>query len=612
MRNNTGKHTQWRSILGDVSFFALKFWFPALIAAGVFPSLIAYSGVVFSALALWIVAGILAAGLIISLAHGYRMGSTHRYHTLATLVESQLGRVLGAFTAAASILSLLIAVSALVSTGVTFVVTLLELGDWWRYVLVIGGFGLLHLAMWKADLVRRLVPLVTLLIFLAACAVLIYGYLNYFSAGAHPGLWQLLSGSALAKNALTSSYFSAGWQAIAVAALLLVPVSPPLAMYRNETPNRPISSRSFHLLGASGAVFFALIVYLSFTVKGFEWMRLEAVVQGPGNLVLLLEVILAENSLFIFPLVVLLAVGSLVAAYIYLSSASVLLTELGRRNLWVHQVPLGWRERWRAATVVVFLLSALILAVFAHTRMDYVALSWVFFVAISTFLGQVARLKMWRQRFWSGDTFRQRHAARRNIQIAWLSVGISLGILVVVTLGFNSGWLLVGLGVWLGLGIVIVVMNQSYRVSTKKVAAIMRSSDSLQRSTALVLVSDFSASSTKTIRYAWAAHHPRVEVVMVVDDAESAVALRQVWTGLDLRVPLTLLEAQDSDHIGPVARFVQSLLDTDEATTISVYLPRQITGWRLFGFMYNSTQRAYAHRLGRMNRVTITWVGLRP
>lgn len=612
MRNKTETREQWRSVRADVSFFALKFWFPALIAAAVFPSLIAYSGVVFSALALWIVAGMLVAGLIISLAHGYRMGSTHRYHTLATLVESQLGRGLGAFTAAASILNLVIAVSALVSTGATFVVMALDLGDGWRYALVVAGFGLLHVAMWKADLVRRLVPVVTLLIFLAVCAVLAYGYLNYFRAGAHPSLWQLLSGTTLAKNALTSSYFSAGWQAIAVAALLLVPVSPPIAMFRNETPQRPLSGRTFHVLGASGAAFFALIVYLSFTVKGFEWMRLEAVVQGPGNLVLLLEVILAENSLVIIPLVVLLALGSLAAAYIYLSSASVLLTELGRHNLWVHQVPLGWRERWRAATVLVFLFAALTLAVFAHTRMDLVALSWVFFVSLSTFLGQVARLKLWRQRFWAGDTFEQRHAARRNIQIAWLSVGISLLILVVVAWGFDSKWLLAGLGVWLVLGFAIVLINQGYRISTQKVTAVMRSADALKRSTALVLVPDFSASSTKTIRYAWAAHHPQVEVVMVTDSPEAGGRLRQEWETLDLGVPLTLLEAQEADHIGPVARFVQSLLDADPTTTISVYLPRQISGWRMFGFMYNATQRAYAYRLGRMERVTITWVGLRP
>lgn len=117
-----------------------------------FPSSIAYLGVVFSALALWIVAGMLTVGLIISLVHGYRMGSIHCYHTLVTLVESQSGRVLGASMAAVPILGLLIAVSVLVSAGVTFVVALLELGDWWRYMLVIGGFGLLYLVIWKTDL----------------------------------------------------------------------------------------------------------------------------------------------------------------------------------------------------------------------------------------------------------------------------------------------------------------------------------------------------------------------------------------------------------------------------------------------------------------------------
>lgn len=611
MRSKTKGHWQYRVLLGEVSFFALKFWFPALIAAAVFPSLIAYSGPIFSALALWIVGGVLIAGLVISLAHGYRMGSTHRYRTLATLVESQLGRVLGSFTAAASILTLVIAVSALISTGCTFIVVSLDLPDWSRVLLVLTGFILLYLSILRTTNFRKFIPLVTLLVFLTASGVLAYGYLNYFRSGAHPSWWQLLSGSALAKNALTGSYFSAGWQAISVAALLLVPVSPPIAMYRNETPDRPFSGKAFHLLGASGAAFFALVVYLSFTVKGFDWMRLDTVVQGPGNLVLLLGVILGENDFIIVPLISVLALGCLVSAYIYLSSASALLMELGRHNLLVHQVPLSWRDRGRSTTVGLFLLCSLLLAVFAHTRMDLVVLAWVFFVSISTFIGQVARFKMWLRRFWAGDTYRQRHQARRNIMIALISVGISLIMVIVVTLGFNSGWQLVALGIWIALSIVIVLINQNYKISTKKVAAIMRSSESLKRSTALVIVPDFSASSTKTIRYAWAAHHPNVEVVVVADDSESLRELRQEWENLELGVPLTVLEGKESNHIDPVANFVQSLLDADESTTISVYLPRQISGRRLFGFMYNSTQRAYAHRLGRMNRVTITWVGLK-
>lgn len=612
MGMNKGTCWAWRNILGQLSFFALKFWFPALIAAAVFPSLIAYSGPVFSALALWIVAGALVAGLVISLAQGYRIGSKCHYRTLAVMVESQLGRLWGSFTAASSIFSLVLAVSALVSTSSTFLVVALELPDWWRFLLVLLGFCLLYFSLLKAALVRKCIPIVTLLVFLTVIGILAYGYLNYFRTGSHPGLWQLLSGSALAKNALTSSYFAAGWQAISVAALLFVPVSPPVALFRDEVPDRSFSNRGFHILGFSSAVFFALVVYLSFTVKGFDWMRLDTVVLGPGNLVLLLGVILGEKDYLVVPFMSVLALGCLFSAYIYLSSASSLLSDLGKHNLLVHQVPLSWRNRGYSATVLVFLFVSALLAAFSHTRMDLVVLAWVFFVSVSNFIGQVARFKMWRQNFWVGDTYRERSTARRNIAIALISVAISLAMLVVVTLGFNSGWQLFAVVLWVFFSFIILMVNHAYRASTKKVAAVMRSSECLKRSIALVLVPDFSASSTKAVRYAWAAHHPHVEVVRVVDDWESYRVFRDEWARLGLEAPLTLLEAKESDHIGAVAHFVRSLLDADRSTTVSVYLPRQLSAWCLFGFMYNATQRAYARRLGRMSRVTVTWVELKP
>lgn len=610
MQKKAGASPEWRGLLGELVFFAPKFWFPALIAAAVFPSLIAYSGPIFSALALWIVLGILVAGLIITLAHGYRFGSTLRYRTVATLVESQLGRTVGAFTAAASLLSLLIAIAALISTGTTFVVVSLGLPLEWRVVLVVVGFALLHLMMLNASVARRVVPGATVLVFVIAFIVMFYGYLRYFLNGGTPTLWQLLSGSTLAGNALTGSYFTAGWQAISVAALLLVPVSPQVTMFRNETPHQPLSGTAFRFLGGSAAALFALTVFLSFTVKGFDWTRLDTVVQGPGNLVLLLEVILGENNFLVVPLMAVLSLGCLVAAYIYLSSASVLLTEFGRRDFLPHQVPVSWRQRGRSAIVIVFILLALGLALFAHTRMDLVALAWVFFVSIASFLGQVARFKMWKARYWSGDTFDQRRAAKKSLLIALISVGISLFILVVVSLAFSSGWQLVAIAVWLSLCVLIVIVNETYQKTTQKVSAMSLEIQPLKRSIALALVPNFNASSVKTIRYAWAAHHPRLEVVVVSDGEDSAKALRSSWEELDLAAPLTLLAADESDHLEPVAQFVQALLDTDPATTVSVYLPRRISGWRLFGFMHNATERAYANRLGRLDRVTITWVGL--
>lgn len=610
MQRKPASRLNWRDLAEEVVFFAPKFWFPALIAASVFPSLIAYSGPLFSALALWIVGGILLAGLVITLAHGYRLGSTHRFRTIPSLVEAQLGHTLGALCAAASLIGLMIAIAALASTATTFIVVSTGLSPQWRLPIVIACFGVLHLALLQPDAVRRTIPILTVTIFLVTSTILFYGYWQYLSHGVKPSLWELLSGSALARNALTGNYSSAGWQAIAVAALLLVPVSPTVAMFRNEKPGVELSSRMFRVLGGSAAAAFALTVYLSFTVQGFDWTRLDTVIQGPGNLVLLLGVLLHQRAFLVIPVMLLLSAGCLTSAYIYLSSASVLLTELGKHQLLPHQVPVSWRRRGRSTTVVVFLAATLILAIVAHPHMDLISLAWVFFVAISSFLGQVARLKLWRGRFWTGDTFHQRRIARRNILIAILSVGISLGILVVVTLAFNSIWQLLAVGTWLVLGLAMMSFRRSYQQSAQKVAATVLSEKPLTRCLAVALVPNFDASAVKTIRYAWAAHRPRVEVLLVTEGETDAKALREEWERLNISAKLTLVRAPESDHIEPVAAFIEACLETDSETLVSVYLPQHGVTSRFASPLQNVVQRAYARRLARMERVTITWVGL--
>lgn len=608
LKNLTPKEG-WLETFTQLAFFAPKFWFPALIAASVFPSLIAYSGPIFSAVALWIVAFVLIAGLITTLAHGYSLGQTHRLDSTAALVQAYLGSFLGALTAAASLLAMVIAVAALVSTATTFIVVSADLPENFRVWILIAGFVLLLLALFFPEPVRRAIPWLTLVIFVMGFLLLAYGFWHYLRNGAKPGLLELLSSTTKAKNAVADANLQSGWKAAAVAALLLVPVTPAVTLFRNES-RQPLSGLMFRVLGGSAAAMFAATVYLSFTVAGFHWARLDTVIQGPGNLALLLRVLLDKNGWLVVPIMSLFAVGCLISAYIYVSSVSTLLTDLSGHDLAVHQVPVSWMRRGRSASILTFMVVTFAVALTVHSRMGVVALTWVTFVAISSFLGQVARMRMWRSRFHRGATYVQRRQSKRYYRIAIISVIISLIILIVVSVAFNSIFELYVLAVWAGLGLLIYCLNFYYRRVQNKMSQLEHAETPVKHTLALVLVPRFDASALKTIRYAWAAHHPNVEVVHVLEPDEDETEARRQWQELGITAALTLIPDEGGNHLGSVQKYLNAKLDMDPLTSISVYLPRYVPKCRALGWLHNAAERTYARHLARLERVTITWVTL--
>lgn len=608
LKNLTPKEG-WLETFTQLAFFAPKFWFPALIAASVFPSLIAYSGPIFSAVALWIVAFVLIAGLITTLAHGYSLGQTHRLDSTAALVQAYLGSFLGALTAVASLLAMVVAVAALVSTATTFIVVSADLSEDYRVWILIAGFVLLLLALFFPEPIRRAIPWLTLVIFVVGFLLLAYGFWHYLRNGAKPGLLELLSSTTKAKNAVADANLQSGWKAAAVAALLLVPVTPAVTLFRNES-RRPLSGLMFRVLGGSAAAMFAATVYLSFTVAGFHWTRLDTVIQGPGNLALLLRVLLDKNGWLVVPIMSLFAVGCLISAYIYVSSVSTLLTDLSGHDLAVHQVPVSWMRRGRSASILTFMVVTFAVALTVHSRMGVAALTWVTFVAISSFLGQVARMRMWRSRFHNGATYAQRRQSKRYYRIAIISVIISLIILLVVSVAFNSIFELYVLAAWAGLGLLIYCLNFYYRRVQNKMSQLEHAETPVKHTLALVLVPRFDASALKTIRYAWAAHHPNVEVVHVLEPDEDETEVRRQWQELGITAALTLIPDEGGNHLGSVQKYLNAKLDMDSLTSISVYLPRYVPKRRALGWLHNAAERTYARHLARLERVTITWVTL--
>ena len=547
--------------------------------------------------------------MITTLAHGYSLGQTHRLDSTAALVQAYLGSFLGALTAAASLLAMVIAVAALVSTATTFIVVSADLPENFRVWILIAGFVLLLLALFFPEPVRRAIPWLTLVIFVVGFLLLAYGFWHYLRNGAKPGLLELLSSTTKAKNAVADANLQSGWKAAAVAALLLVPVTPAVTLFRNES-RQPLSGLMFRVLGGSAAAMFAATVYLSFTVAGFHWARLDTVIQGPGNLALLLRVLLDKNGWLVVPIMSLFAVGCLISAYIYVSSVSTLLTDLSGHDLAVHQVPVSWMRRGRSASILTFMVVTFAVALTVHSRMGVAALTWVTFVAISSFLGQVARMRMWRSRFNRGATYVQRRQSKRYYRIAIISVIISLIILIVVSVAFNSIFELYVLAVWAGLGLLIYCLNFYYRRVQNKMSQLEHAETPVKHTLALVLVPRFDASALKTIRYAWAAHHPNVEVVHVLEPDEDETEVRRQWQELGITAALTLIPDEGGNHLGSVQKYLNAKLDMDPLTSISVYLPRYVPKCRALGWLHNAAERTYARHLARLERVTITWVTL--
>ena len=127
---------------------------------------------------------------------------------------------------------------------------------------------------------------------------------------------------------------------------------------------------------------------------------------------------------------------------------------------------------------------------------------------------------------------------------------------------------------------------------------------------ALVLVSRFNASALKSIRYAWAAHHPNVEVVHVLEPDEDETAVRHQWQELGITATLTLIPNEGGNHLQSVQKYLNAKLDMDPLTSISVYLPRYVPKCKALGLLHNAAERTYARHLARLARVTITWVSL--
>ena len=132
--------------------------------------------------------------------------------------------------------------------------------------------------------------------------------------------------------------------------------------------------------------------------------------------------------------------------------------------------------------------------------------------------------------------------------------------------------------------------------------------DSLTHTRAVALVWDFDKLSLNTVRYAWAAHHPQLEVLVVRDSARSESQLRQDWAELQIPAALTVIEAQGADYLTPVRNFIEALLEEDQSQTVSLYAQWRAGSSRLSEFFHNATPRALMRMLSGFDCVTVTLV----
>ena len=130
--------------------------------------------------------------------------------------------------------------------------------------------------------------------------------------------------------------------------------------------------------------------------------------------------------------------------------------------------------------------------------------------------------------------------------------------------------------------------------------------DSLTHTRAVALVWDFDKLSLNTVRYAWAAHHPQLEVLVVRDSARSESQLRQDWAELQIPAALTVIEAQGADYLTPVRNFIEALLEEDQSQTVSFYVQWRAGSSRLSEFFHNATPRALMRMLSGFDCVTVT------
>jgi amino acid transporter len=229
-------------------------------------------------------------------------------------------------------------------------------------------------------------------------------------------------------------------------------------------------------------------------------------------------------------------------------------------------------------------------------------------VFVSFSLGQLGMVRHWRGVLRGTDDGSTRRSARRGLVINAAGAGMTLLVLVIVSITkFTHGAWLVFLLIPLLAGLMRGV-RRYYRDVEREVAADDDTRFGSRGDLAIVLVSRLQKPALKAVDYALAAHHERTVALHVAVDLDAAERLRREWDDRGIPVRLVVVASPYREFARPVAEFIGAYRGRSGPTVVTVYLPQYIVGHWWERLLHNRRAGRIAAQLMLVHGVEVSLV----
>lgn len=267
------------------------------------------------------------------------------------------------------------------------------------------------------------------------------------------------------------------------------------------------------------------------------------------------------------------------------------------------------RQVLRGGILLIAAASA-VLVVATGAQIEVLVHMYVVGVFLAVVLSQVAmvRARTAQLALATGGRTRTRLHAVRALHASAVVVAALVWIVVAVFNFVNGAWAAIALIV------ALILLMRAIRTHYGRVARDVRLRDEdrhvvLPSAThGLVLVATLHRPALRALAYAKAARHATLEAVAVAIDKDAAVRLQRQWGGLDVGVPLVILNSPYRDLVEPVLEYVRSIHLRSPREMVVVYVPEYIVGRWWESFLHNRATSRLRERLLTVDRVVVSAV----
>ncbi|MBI9114207.1 APC family permease [Sanguibacter suaedae] len=231
--------------------------------------------------------------------------------------------------------------------------------------------------------------------------------------------------------------------------------------------------------------------------------------------------------------------------------------------------------------IITLAASAMFLIVVFDAQVTRLIQLYIVGVFVSFTLSQLGMVKHWTSHLRTEAEPRERARMQRSRVINGIGLTMTASVLVIVLVTkFTHGAWVALLAMGLGYALMKAIHRHYDRVSEELALgddpAALRALPS--RVHAIVLVSRLHKPTMRAVAYARASRPNTLEAVTVGVDPESIARLTAEWEGLDLPVPLRVLDSPFREITRPILGYVRSVRRESPRDLVVVYIPEYVVG----------------------------------